>query len=194
MGIIKPLGASCDSGVSAHPDGVVPLRQMSTLQSPHSPSNSRRHSDQQSHAAVLPWMSCLVQWHEMQSEGALRTSGTSLDGSSSFPRSLADLNGEPLLDQLELMLEDYFEVEALDVLTKTQTLVCLGMHCCFKYKLVESLQLDVNALRNFLLRVQHGYKDVSDCWRCILPLTLPRVGIMTFPYYHCHPLASPAIE
>ena len=39
---------------------------------------------------------------------------------------------EPLIALLQRVMEEDFDVEQLDAHTKSQTLVCLGMHCCYK--------------------------------------------------------------
>ncbi len=76
-----------------------------------------------SNSEDLPWLPDLMVLHHNSSVTAL--------GDSS--KSVRDHNRDTLYSALQSLDEDDFDVECLEVVTRSHTLVCLGLHFCFRW-------------------------------------------------------------
>jgi hypothetical protein len=80
-----------------------------------------------------------------------------------------NLERSPLVVQLERVLDEDFEVEALDVHTRAQPLLCVGTYFCSAYGLVDTLGLDFSRLHRFFREVEQHYREVPrSCIACLV--------------------------
>ena len=141
-------GTAHDASMSAFDlPSVLKGRRQNDEGRPRGTDRDRGRERSSVNVAVMPWLAKLVSFHESLGNAPPSATRYSLAGSSgdnSSPseqsrgsplpaKSLGYIQSEPLLELLQHITEEGFDVEQLDSMTHSQTLVCLGIHCCYRF-------------------------------------------------------------